>query len=66
MIYFVVIGFVIFLTIGYFFLMFVFPEWVGISGEDTKKAIEAHRGGASNEPAQETDPSEPEDSTPLS
>lgn len=27
---------------GYFFLMFFFPEWVGISGEDTEKAIKAH------------------------
>ncbi len=61
MIYLVVIGFVIFLTLGYFFLMFVFPEWVGISGEDTKKAIDSHRGDASSETNPSPQSSEPED-----
>jgi hypothetical protein len=38
-----VIGIIVFLTVGYFLLMFIYPEWVGISGEDTKKTIEAHQ-----------------------
>tara|TARA_A100001015_G_scaffold225834_1_gene254993 strand:+ start:1546 stop:1725 length:180 start_codon:yes stop_codon:yes gene_type:complete len=41
---FYIFGFIFVLTMGYFFLMFFFPEWVGISGEDTKKAIESHQG----------------------
>ncbi len=39
----IILGFIFALTMGYFFLMFFFPEWVGISGEDTKKAIESHK-----------------------
>ena len=42
MLVYIILGFIFALTIGYFFLMFFFPEWVGISGEDTKKNIEAH------------------------
>ncbi len=38
------VGVIIFLlTIGYFFLMFFYPEWVGMSGEDTRKTLETHR-----------------------
>ena len=66
MIYFIVIGLVVFLTVGYFVLMFLYPEWVGISGEDTKKAIESHRGDASSQPTSQTDSTDPEDSTPSS
>ncbi len=38
------VGVIIFLlTIGYFFLMFFYPEWVGMSGEDTRKTLETHK-----------------------
>lgn len=38
------VGALIFLlTIGYFFLMIFFPEWVGMSGEDTRKTLESHK-----------------------
>lgn len=33
----VVIGFVVFLTIGYVVISIIFPEWVGMTG---KKALE--------------------------
>lgn len=46
---FYIFGFIFVLTMGYFFLMFFFPEWVGISGEDTKKAIESHKGDENKE-----------------
>ena len=38
------VGAIIFLlSIGYVFLMIFFPEWVGMSGEDTRKTLEAHK-----------------------
>ncbi len=38
------IGALIFLlTMGYIFLMLFFPEWVGMSGEDTRKTLESHK-----------------------
>ncbi len=43
-------GFIFLSTLGYVFLMFFFPEWVGMSGEDTKKTLESHK--------EETDSSE--------
>ncbi len=36
-------GLIFLLTMGYFFLMFFFPEWVGMSGEDTRKTLESHK-----------------------
>lgn len=27
----------------YFVLMYLYPEWVGISGEDTQRDLEAHK-----------------------
>jgi len=63
MIYLIVLGLVVFLTFGYFLLMIVCPEWVGISGKDTKKAIESHRGDTTDPPNTETQQSEREDST---
>jgi hypothetical protein len=56
MIIYIVVGIIIFLTIGYFLLMFFFPEWVGISGEDTRKALEAHK--EENPPEDRTDEKE--------
>lgn len=43
MVVYIVIGVIVFLTLLYFFLMFFFPEWVGISGEDTQKNLKAHQ-----------------------
>ena len=43
MIIYLIVGIVLVLTISYFLLMIFFPEWVGISGEDTEKAVDAHR-----------------------
>lgn len=38
------VGALIFLlTMGYFFLMIFYPEWVGMSGEDTRKTLESHK-----------------------
>lgn len=48
MIIYIVVGVIVFLTISYFFLMFFFPEWVGISGEDTRKTLEAHKDSSDN------------------
>ena len=53
MLAFVVVGIIIFLTISYFFLMFLFPEWVGISGEDTQKVLQAHKEEKSLDPQDE-------------
>jgi hypothetical protein len=36
-------GLIFLLTMGYFFLMIFFPEWVGMSGEDTRKTMESHK-----------------------
>lgn len=36
-------GFIFFSTMGYLFLMVFYPEWVGMSGEDTHKTLEAHK-----------------------
>ena len=33
----------IFLTIAYFIILFLFPEWVGISGKDSEATLEAQR-----------------------
>ena len=49
---FLVVGFIFALTMGYFFLMFFFPEWVGISGEDTQKALKAHKDESLEEPSE--------------
>lgn len=38
-----VVGLVIGLCVGYFLLMFLYPEWVGISGEDTRRTLDAHQ-----------------------
>ena len=40
-------GLIFVLTMGYFFLMFFYPEWVGMSGEDTRKTLESHKDEAS-------------------
>lgn len=38
------VGAIVFvLTLGYFFLMIFYPEWVGMSGDDTKKTLESHK-----------------------
>ncbi|WII72853.1 hypothetical protein QJS83_03085 [Bdellovibrio sp. 22V] len=34
----------------YLFLMFFFPEWVGITGSVAKKAIESHETGTNATP----------------
>ena len=36
-------GIIFVLTLGYVFLMIFFPEWVGMSGEDTRKTLESHK-----------------------
>ena len=36
-------GLIFLLSIGYVFLMIFFPEWVGMSGEDTRKTLESHK-----------------------
>lgn len=51
MVIYIVVGIIVFLTIGYFFLMFFYPEWVGISGEDTQRTLEAHK----QEPVDDTE-----------
>ena len=33
----------ILLTILYFVILYVWPEWVGISGKDSKKTLEDHQ-----------------------
>lgn len=33
----------IFLTLLYFVILFLFPEWVGISGKDSEDTLRAHR-----------------------
>lgn len=43
MLIFIVVGIIVLLTIGYFFLMYFYPEWVGISGEDSAKTLSAHQ-----------------------
>lgn len=36
----IMMGVIVFLlTVGYFFLMFFYPEWVGMSGEKTKQVL---------------------------
>lgn len=40
---FIIIAFIFVLTMGYFFLMIFFPEWVGMSGDVTKKTMESHK-----------------------
>jgi len=42
-------GLIFILTMGYFFLMIFFPEWVGMSGDDTRKTLESHREESSRE-----------------
>ena len=38
------VGAIVFLlTIGYFFLMVFYPEWVGMSGKDTQETIDSHK-----------------------
>ena len=53
-------GLIFILTMGYFFLMFFYPEWVGMSGEDTRKTLEAHKDESlvsqSNKDEKVTDP----------
>ena len=43
MIAYIVVGIIVVLTLAYFFLMFFYPEWVGISGEDTQRNLKAHQ-----------------------
>ena len=43
MLIFIIFGFIFVLTLGYFFLMFFYPEWVGISRGDTKEVLEAQQ-----------------------
>ncbi len=43
MLFYIIGGIVFLLTAGYFFLMFFYPEWVGMSGEVTEKAIQEHK-----------------------
>lgn len=38
-----IIGLTVVFFLIYFILMIVTPEWVGISGENTKKDLEAHK-----------------------
>lgn len=38
-----IIGLTVFFFLLYFVIMLLYPEWVGISGEDTKRDLEAHR-----------------------
>lgn len=38
-----IIALTVVLTIMYFVVMFVWPEWVGISGKDSDKTLEAHK-----------------------
>ena len=47
-------GTVFFLTMGYFFLMLFFPEWVGMSGEDTRKTLESHKEESTDETSKES------------
>ena len=53
MLIFIIIGFIFALTMGYFFLMFFFPEWVGISGEDTQEAVESHKEETTSQDSEE-------------
>ncbi len=49
---FVTVGIVFLLTMGYFFLMIFFPEWVGMSGDDTRKVLESHKDETGGTPAE--------------
>lgn len=40
---FIVGGFVFFTLIAYFVVLFLFPEWVGVSGRDHKKHMEEQK-----------------------
>lgn len=45
---------------AYIFLMIFFPEWVGISGEATKRTLEEHREQNSTENSVTTDQENPQ------
>lgn len=40
---FIVGGFIFFTLITYFVVLFLFPEWVGVSGRDHKKNMEEQK-----------------------
>lgn len=40
---FIVGGFIFFTLITYFVVLFLFPEWVGVSGRDHKKHMEEQK-----------------------
>ncbi len=42
----VVIALVVVSVVAYFFLMIFFPEWVGITGPEAKKALKEHQDGS--------------------
>ena len=33
----------VFFTIIYFFILYFFPEWVGISGKDSEETLKSHQ-----------------------
>ena len=41
---FIVGGFIIFIIVVYFIVLFLFPEWVGVSGKDHQKALDEQQG----------------------
>jgi len=43
MLFYVIGGIIFLLTVGYFFLMFFYPEWVGMSGKVTQKTLAEHK-----------------------
>ncbi|HRO68566.1 MAG TPA: hypothetical protein PL182_13425 [Pseudobdellovibrionaceae bacterium] len=49
--FFMVIGLMVLAVGAYFFLMIYYPEWVGITGSEAKKALDQHAEGS---PAEES------------
>ncbi len=51
---FIIGGFIFFITVIYFVVLILFPEWVGVSGRDHQKFLNEQKGESTPESSSKT------------